>query len=354
MRSLTDWLFRPKSFGRHAINAGVALLGLAFALGWALKVSFPLQNVRVDFSISSGEGTPANLTYGIGGLGVFLLLGGLVVELIRFVDDRRRTSRKRVLVIEGRGLRDGPGAPLVDAVPSAAEGHRELLMLDLRQRVEDGVIVEPARIIPRIEGLAETITQKTSAVDRSDITLVYGGLTAVPFTFLTGVVMDDEGPVLILDWDRTRERWRELNGSDDGKGFVASGFDQPHAGEVVLAVSVSYPIQDENLSATFPSLPVARLTLQDGNPQCHWSEEMQARLAEQFLNAIIELGGRGIRRIHLVLASQNSVAFRLGRAYDKRNLPELVVYQFENGSTPPYPWGVLMPVGGIRRAQIIP
>jgi len=34
------------------------------------------------------------------------------------------------------------------------------------------------------------------------------------------------------------------------------------------------------------------------------------------------------------LAAPNSVVFRLGRSYDKRNLPPVVVYQFENGSLP--------------------
>jgi SMODS-associated and fused to various effectors sensor domain len=33
------------------------------------------------------------------------------------------------------------------------------------------------------------------------------------------------------------------------------------------------------------------------------------------------------------------MVFRLGRSYDKRNLPSVAVYQFENGSMPAYPWG---------------
>jgi len=43
---------------------------------------------------------------------------------------------------------------------------------------------------------------------------------------------------------------------------------------------------------------------------------------------------KGARRAHFVLAAPNSVVFRLGRSYDKRNLPPVVVYQFENGSLP--------------------
>ena len=62
---------------------------------------------------------------------------------------------------------------------------------------------------------------------------------------------------------------------------------------------------------------------------------------------------KGARRIHLVLAAPNSVVFRLGRSYDKRNLPPVVVYQFENGSLPAYPSGVDTPVAGASRATIV-
>lgn len=35
----------------------------------------------------------------------------------------------------------------------------------------------------------------------------------------------------------------------------------------------------------------------------------------------------GVKVIHLILAAQNSVVFNLGRRYDKRNVPDIVVYQ---------------------------
>lgn len=348
IRSCTDWLFRPKSVGRYAMRIGLGLIGLAFALGWALKVSMP----SISLSVSSGEGTPAILTYSIAGLGAFLILAGLVFDICCSLGDRRRLARKRVVVIEGRGLRDGPGSPLADALPASVQGTRELLLLDLRQRVEDGVIVRPETILPRIEGLAAQVEQRLGASDRSDVTVAYGGMTAVPFTFLTGIMLDDEARIVVLDWSRKVENWLPLDQADDGKAFTVQGIDDAVGVEIVLAVSFSYPILDANLTDTFPAMPVVRLTLDEGSPEAHWSETKQARLAEQFLNTVIQLGGRGVRRIHLVLAAPNSVVFRLGRAYDKRNLPSLTVYQFENGSTPPYPWGVEMPVAGLGRAAI--
>jgi hypothetical protein len=350
---LIEWLFRPKPVGRYVMASGLSLIGIAFALGWALKISLPYGNGRFDFALTSGEGTPAILTWLAAGTGLLVLIIGLGFEARRLFDERQRLSRKRVLVIEGRGLRDGPGSPLADAVSPRFDGQRETIILDLRQKLEDGRIVEPAAIIPRIETLATQVDQRTSSMDRSDLTIVYGGLTAVPFTFLTGVIMDDEGHVLVLDWDRKQERWRELDESDDGQRFTVTNAEGEFGSDIVLAVGVSYPIVESNLHLAFPSLPVVGLTLGGGGPHSHWSESKQRSLADQFLQTAIKLSGMGVKRIHLILAAPNSVAFGLGRSYDKRNLPPVIVYQFENGSIPPYPWGVAMPVAGASRATIV-
>lgn len=45
--------------------------------------------------------------------------------------------------------------------------------------------------------------------------------------------------------------------------------------------------------------------------------------------------------------------FRFGRIYDKRNLPAVIAYQYERGETPPYPWGVKMPVSGAQEPELI-
>jgi hypothetical protein len=76
-------------------------------------------------------------------------------------------------------------------------------------------------------------------------------------------------------------------------------------------------------------------------------------LADQLLDVAKALEGKGVKVIHLILAAQNSVAFNLGRRYDKRNLPHLIVYQFERGAEKKYPWGVRMPVSGQRAADVV-
>lgn len=190
-------------------------------------------------------------------------------------------------------------------------------------------------------------------IDRRDLTVVYGGLTSVPYTFLTGVLLDDEGDIKTYDWDRTREAWRDLEGKDDGLSLEVVGIDElSNDAEAVLAVAFSYPVDDEDLKSTF-SHPVVRLTLDGMSSDAHWSQAKQNRLAQEFLEVVKRVSAAGVKRIHLVMAAPNSAVFTFGRRYDKRNLPELAVYQFERGKTPAYPWAVLMPVAGNDRSMIL-
>jgi hypothetical protein len=121
----------------------------------------------------------------------------------------------------------------------------------------------------------------------------------------------------------------------------------------VLVISVSYRIDLDGAQRFRPGFPAIHLELVDGNPDCHWSIDKQCALARQFLETVIALGNRGVKRIHLFLAAQNSIVFRFGRLYDQRNLPDVIVYQYERRREPPYPWGILMPVGKIQHASVL-
>ena len=351
VNSLIDWIFRRPSPALFIMRLGLACLTLSFGAGWALDVSLPVRDGVIDIAFDSAGGTPIFFVYATGAIGLFLIASGLPWEFFRYLAEHRRLGRKRVVVVETRGLRDASGTPLLEAVPASLEGHRDYVLIDIRQRVKDGEIVAPEVALEDLVSLPSDLRRRVNGFDRRDITLVYGGLTPVPFTFLTGILIDDEGPVLILDWDRHGEVWRQLDESDDGKRFRSTGIEslQDDRPEVALAVSVSYSVSTAEVRSQVGRLPIVTLSLEGGSPDCHWSECKQRALGTQFLDTVIALGNLGVGRIHLFLAAQNSVAFRFGRLYDKRNLPEVVVYQYLRSATPPYPWGVLMPVCGIDR-----
>ena len=355
IRSLIDWLFRRRSPALIVMRIGLTSLVLAFGAGWALDVSLPLRDGRIAIGLDSSGGTPTIIAYLAALVGVSLLVGGFVWEVLRYRIEQKRSNRKKVIVIEVRGLREGGGSPLSAAIPETVRGKLECMLVDLRQRVKDGEIVNPHVALETIASLPVDLRRREDGLDRSDITLVYGGLASVPFSFLSGVLIDDERSVVILDWNRHEEAWRALDASDDGMRFEviespgAPGFQS----EAALVVSVSYGINTEDIRALVDGIPIVELRLEDGSPDSHWSEDKQRALGKQFLKIVGELATRGIQRIHLFLAAPNSVVFRFGRLYDKRNLPEILVYQYERGRTPPYPWCIRMPVGGVAQPEVL-
>ncbi|TAU83276.1 SAVED domain-containing protein [Rhizobium leguminosarum] len=348
LREFVKYLFRPKGFEVRVAGLCVPVLVALLGGNWLVKAT---ARDEYSFEIGSTNFIPEWIQWPLVALFVTIFVMCFVVGWRRFTRENELRNRKKVIVIEGRGLREDDGSPLAAAVPSDIVGHRIAVSLDLRQR-RDGMIVEAAELLPEVDIARRTVQQYAKQNDRQDVTFVYGGLTPVPMTFLTGVAFDDEGSIVVMDWDRTREAWRSLDSRDDGQRFLLEGVEGVgNASEVVLAVSASYQVRSENISTTF-DLPVVRLSLPDLNSS-HWSQAKQNALAEQLFEAAKLLEAKGVKTIHLLLAAQNSVAFNLGRRYDKRNLPGVVVYQYEANSEKKFPWGVRMPVRGENIPSIL-
>ena len=344
IRSVIDYALRRRPLGLWLIASGIGLMGVLLG-GLALDVQVPFRGevFKLAFSTESVGGFATT-----GALGVALLLVGLGVHSLR--RDWRAFDRKRVVVIEIRGLRDWNGQPLVQALPPHLVGQREEIAIDLRQ-ARDGVLTEPDVALDKLMGLRPRVEQIESWRDRDDISVVVGGLAPVPYTFLAGVLLDDEAALTVMDWDRDARCWRDLNGEDDGARFAVEGLEAvPEAApDVLVAVSVSYPVDLPAARARVGDSPLVALTLPAIGAANHWSAAKQTALRRQFLDAMIALKGRRVGRVHLMLAAQSSVVLGLGTAYDKRNLPPLTVYQYEGGAMI---WGVDMPVAGLDKPAL--
>lgn len=354
MSKLIEWLFRKKSPALIVFRAGPWIVLAVLAIGYAFSLRLPLQGGLLELSWNTEGGAADWLAWAAFAVGVALMVIGIVWELTREREEARRLEGKRVVAVELRGLREVADAPLSEAIPPDLKGRREQVLIDLRRWVDRGTVVDPEAALQTVCLLPHDLNRRYQGLDRRDISVVFGGLAAVPFTFLAGMLVDDESQVAVLDWDRDASRWRAINGDDDGDRFVRRGIDQvpADAQEVILTVSVSYKVDVPAVRATLGSLPLVELELPDGTPSCHWSEQKQQALARDFRDTVIALGNLRVGCIHLVMAAQSSVAFRFGRSYDSRNLPPLIVYQYERSSTPPYPWGVTMPTHGLSTAAI--
>lgn len=355
LKRLIDWRFRRRSPAIFVMGTGLTCLTVSLAVSFTFDIALPLHDGILSFSFNTGEGTPGLLIYSVAILGGVLIVVGLAWEIVRYFSEQRRLSRRKVIVIEARGLRDGVGIALADALPEDIEGNRDPVIIDLRQGIIDGHIVSPQTAVDRLVSLPVDLSRREAGLNRSDIQRVYGGLAPVPLTFLTGILIDDESSVLIFDWDRHQKKWRALDDLDDKKRFNIDGTNAIVQGttEVAVLVSVSYQVDELGVHNKLPDMPYIHLSLEDSSPDSHWSEEKQRAIGRQFLETIIGISNHGVSRIHLFIAAPNSVVFRFGSLYDKRNLPDVVVYQYQREENPPYPWGILMPVGGRLRPEVM-
>lgn len=351
VRKATDWWFRVRSIERYLITAAFSVMVAVYAGPPLIAILLRVILGAVPPEYQSVVQVIDFVDLWILGICSIVILVALVLVVARFRAEASTRTKKKIIVVEGRGLRDDEGSSLVDSISDDLPGQRIPVLLDLRNRM-DGKVIEPERALDDIAAAHRSLLQHQKNVDRSDLTTVYGGLTPVPYTFLTGVLLDDEGAIKIYDWDRTQENWRALDGEDDQHSFEVTGLSMASStDEVVLAVAFSYPVDKADLRTTFTH-QVVRLTLQGMSSDAHWSEQKQNRLAQQFLEVIKRLSAQSIKRIHLVLAAPNSVVFTFGRRYDKRNLPEIIVYQYERGRSPAYPWGIVMPVSGTDNPSV--
>lgn len=336
-----DWLFRRSSPALMVFRAGVYLLPLTLAGSWA--ISFMYKDAERTLVLGYQSSSTAQFIVDLGFIaGIGLIVFGAAWEYQRYRDEKKRNDKKKTIVIEQRGLVDTSDSPLSEFIKNKCSWQVESIVNDIREKVTDNVITRPDLALAKVNNLKISLAEKTSHSAASDISIVYGGVFPVPFAFYTGYLLDDECQITVYDWDRDKSDWCELDGTDDCEKFT---IEQPSitGKSVVLAISVSYAVDRQALSSVFANLPIHYLSLPSLDRNNHWSKNKQDRLSGEFFEYCKILLGQGVEQIHLILASQNSVAFRFGQVYDKRNLPCISIYQYERHQPVRYPWSLKIP-----------
>lgn len=344
---LSRWVIRRRSPGSTLVKVGGAVLIAALGGGWVLTISSRSGEGARELRLEAGAGVAEAISMGGASIGAILLFVGLSLVWRDWRKEYEAQQRRRVLVVEQRGLLARHSAPLAEAVPSSLVGKRESLVLDHTAHLRDGVVVDRGAAFMEARQIRRDVSARLRDVAPGDATIVYGGVSPVPLTFLVGALLDDESAVCIWDWDRFRGGWREPDEADDGDRMSSPCLDAVvGANEALLVVSVSYAVDEAAAHALYPDLPVISMRLGNITVGNHWSEEKQLALAGAFVDAMVSLEASGVRQVHLFLAAPNSVVFRFGRAYDGRNMPEIIVYQYERSDPLRFPWGIRMPHHG--------
>jgi hypothetical protein len=307
----------------------------------ALNVQYVAASQLISLDIT-GSDVPA-LLVSIGFyFSIFLMAIGLVWEIVRSVIEHRQLAKQVVFSIEQRGLVNTSDSPLSEFVQKKYKGQNVAnTLIDIRDSLANGTVSQPALALKKFLNLEHSVAERRSNVSAKDFHIVYGGIVPVSFAFLSGYMLDDESKIEVLDWDRQLSSWKELDHiNDDNEKFEKTTNHAGSKGSIVVAVSFSYHVDEEAINLCFPNIPQVHLKLKEKRFDNHWSNKKQIRLAYDFIEEVKKIMEEGYDDIHLILASQNSVAFRFGQAYDRRNLPQITIYQYEKDRKIPYPWGV--------------
>lgn len=348
---IVERYFRVRTLGVQLVILGALILVAVVGVDLAGQVGYRSEGTEFNFQFGTGGAMPQLLVYLVSGFAALMIVTGVFFDR----KDVRRERQKMLIVVEVRGLHTSPDTPAVDVVNPAFRGQRHSVIVDFRPRLA-GELVNPQRMLSAIQGMMLNVESVAQGRDMSDVSVAVGGVAAVPAMFLIGMRLDDESKVELFDWNRDLRSWKMIDGIDDDNRPlplqmpIIGGADS----EVVLAVSASYLIDETAVSATFPGMPVVRLLAQKIEANSYWSEAVQKEFAAEFRKTVQTIMASSVKRIHLVLAAPVSLTVRLGATYDERLHPELIVYQYERTSTPPYPWGIEVPHHGSPEPVIRP
>ena len=336
------WTFRKRNVGLAIVAACCAVL-VAIVSGSISVEANGVFGVVDAFKFSTSGGAEDLVQTVI----VWTMLLGVAIGIglasHAYWQEMKEADIKRVVVVELRGLVDTSDHPLIAAVPKSLRGQKIDALVDVRQLLT-GPTPNVSAALLEIRHLQRNVRHVRGDAARAHVQVVAGGIMPVPLLFYSGVLLDDEGHVLLMDWERIQKLWKPLDDPDNGTRFIVNetqGTRQSKA--VVLAVSASYRVDMADIQTTFPGLPVVDMALQGLAVNSSWSEEAQIQLTQQFLQMLGTLANDGVELIHLVLAAPASLSIRFGMAYDGRNMPTLRCYQWNRGQIPPYEWSVQMP-----------
>lgn len=351
---LIEWWTRRPIVGLRLVWAGAAIIVATLGVDILGELDYQDGTRRFSLKLSTSGGLPQQAMWFAYGVGVLILLSGLVITIYHTFSEARHNARKRAYIVEIRGLHASPDTPAKDADLKGLPTFRESVRLDFRPKSE-AELVDPVLALQKVSGMKAHLQTFADGRDPSDVAVAVGGLAAVPALFLAGLLLDDESAITIFDWDRETKRWRLFDGPDDGRRLLPWDFGTLPSGtsEVVLLASLSYSVNDAAVQAAFPSTPLVHVRANGGAPDKFWSLAKQQAVAAQFRQVIQELMQKGVGRIHLVLAAPAGLSIRLGMTYDRRLMPELLVYQYERSATPAYPWAFLMPTHGKHQAELV-
>lgn len=347
----TKYVRRP---GSIVITAGLTILLILFGANFVGAFGINVLGFVAEGTISSPE-TPASWGLALLCLSVTLVIGGAAWLFHTDHQQRKRDAeendRKIVLVVQVDAYNEVIPPSLSSAVPEDIKGRRIPVLIQKREALVAGNSLQES--VDEVMHTKRQLLQNAGGRDLNDINVCAGGLAPVPLLFLLGNVLEDDRPIHWADWERNEKRWAW---SHEGAPVQPWGLPKPSfmsSSEVVLKSGITYPIADKDITQAFSNLPVVKWEPTDRLFQKIIDEQSCRAICDEFKALMHLLLAHGVKRIHFLLACSSALTMRLGSVLDPRNMPEVIVYQYERNSELVYTWGIGVKAHEGRKSPIL-
>lgn len=343
-----------RSPGSRVITAGLTILLILFGANVVGAFGINVPGLVIVGSISTPE-TPTSWGWVLLGLAVVLILGGATwlfrTEALQRKSEAEENDRKVVLIVQVDAYNEVIPPPLSTAVPADIKGRRIPVLIQKRDALVAGNSLQESA--DEVMLIKRQLLQNAGGRDLNDISVCAGGLAPVPLLFLLGNVLEDDRPIYWADWERNEKRWAWSREGVSVKPWGLPKLSSMFSSEVVLKSGVTYPIADEDVARVFPNLHVVKWEPADRLFQTIIDEHSCRAICDEFKALMHLLLAHGVKRVHFLLACSSALTMRLGSVLDPRNMPEVIVYQYERNSALVYTWGIGVRAHEGRKTPII-
>lgn len=210
----------------------------------------------------------------------------------------------------------------------------------------NGILTDHQSILRRLDGVPHELRGLLGST--SDSRIAYYGLPHVPLAFYLGYLLsDNKHKVDLYDLNNDSGRWNQLSGID-GSIEIENNVDQlpdsEEAGDVVIAIGISYPVKPAEIAELgLPNvLGTVELNARHPQRQLITNRNQIDQICLEFRRSLELIKNRlpNRQRIHIFYSGPVSLCFALGRCISERIDPEFVVYNYSARSRPRYSWAL--------------
>lgn len=254
-------------------------------------------------------------------------------------------THQSLITIRQQSMESIPPHAISTSLPSElAELEIIEILIDQTEFYVNGRLIDPIKAAQCQINLPQRLAKLLDI--RHNTKIAYYGIAHIPLLFLAGYQLSTKQQIYLFEHNRRTDYWDQLQ---IGGRYPEIKIDGMPAsldlvkGEVVIRISISYPVTLEAIAGIVPE-PIASLHFRVNQPRLDivTSQEQLMQYSKSFREMLDEIHHKlpNTERIHLFYAGPTTLAFNFGRLISKTIHPKIVIYNYFSKDSPRYAWGL--------------